>query len=221
VNGNLESVYQNGDEGGEVYLNKPVTNTSITTGVTVDVYQNKLRFFETGGTNRGAFIDITKAKASIASDLLLMPTNVGCRVRLTSTASVANNSLTATITFSSSNSVEDYDTDNLFHNPASNANRLTVPYAGKYLVTGFIEFSANATGLRWAIINHESSGTAYGTVAWQSTNNIGSVFGTAVNVAAIVNCAANDYFRLFAYQNSGGSLNAAIGTQFAISYLGD
>jgi len=145
--------------------------------------------------------------------------NVGCRVRLTSTASVANNSLTATISFTSSNSSEDYDT-NSFHSTASNTNRLTVPYAGKYLVTGYLAFAANATGLRWALINHESSGTAYGTVAIQSTMNIGSIFETGLNVAAIVNCAANDYFRLFAYQNSGGSLNAAVGTQFAITYLG-
>ncbi len=145
--------------------------------------------------------------------------NVGCKVRLTSTAAVANNSLTATISFSSSNSSEDYDTDS-FHSTASNTNRLTVPFAGKYLVTGYLAFAANANGLRWALINHESTGTAYGTVAVQSTNTIGSIFETGLSVSAIVDCAANDYFRLFAYQNSGGSLNAAVGTQFAITYLG-
>jgi hypothetical protein len=45
----LKVLYQSGDEGGEILLNKPVTNTTIAgTGVTVDIYQNKLRFFEQG-----------------------------------------------------------------------------------------------------------------------------------------------------------------------------
>lgn len=70
VNGNLESIYQNGDEGGEIFLNKPVTSTSITNGVTIDVFQNKLRFFENGGNNRGAYIDITTASNGVGTNLL-------------------------------------------------------------------------------------------------------------------------------------------------------
>lgn len=69
VNGRVESIYQAGDEGGELYLNKPA-NSSIVDGVTIDLYQNKLRIFEAGGTNRGAFIDITAAAAGVGSDLL-------------------------------------------------------------------------------------------------------------------------------------------------------
>jgi hypothetical protein len=59
-----------GDEGGEIFLNKSVTNTTISGGVTVDIYQNKLRFFEQGGTARGAYIDITAASAGVATNLL-------------------------------------------------------------------------------------------------------------------------------------------------------
>jgi microcystin-dependent protein len=60
-----------GDEGGEILLEKSDTNTTISgTGVTVDVYQNKLRFFEQGGTARGAYIDITAASAGVGSNLL-------------------------------------------------------------------------------------------------------------------------------------------------------
>lgn len=69
VNGNLESTYSNGDEGGEIFLNKPATNTTITTGVTIDVYQNRLRFFENGGSGRGYYLDIT-AGASAAGAAL-------------------------------------------------------------------------------------------------------------------------------------------------------
>jgi hypothetical protein len=50
---------QSGDEGADIKLIKPVTNSSITTGVTVDLFQNKFRIFETGGSNRGVYIDIT------------------------------------------------------------------------------------------------------------------------------------------------------------------
>lgn len=67
---NLVSNYSSGDEGGEITLNKPVTNTSINTSVTIDVWQNRLRIFETGGSNRGAFIDLSAATSGVGSNLL-------------------------------------------------------------------------------------------------------------------------------------------------------
>ena len=60
---------QAGDEGGQLKLNKPVTNTSINTGVNIDVYQNKLRFFESGGSARGGYIDITDMQDSVNVNL--------------------------------------------------------------------------------------------------------------------------------------------------------
>jgi hypothetical protein len=63
-------LYQSGDEGGEMLLNKPVTNTSIAgSGVTIDIYQNKLRFFEQGGSARGAYIDITDQSNGVGTNL--------------------------------------------------------------------------------------------------------------------------------------------------------
>ena len=69
VNGNLESTYASGDEGGEIFLNKPVTNTTITNGVTVDVWQNRLRFFENGGSYRGYNLDITAGANAAGTSL--------------------------------------------------------------------------------------------------------------------------------------------------------
>lgn len=64
--------FASGDEGGEMLLAKPVTNTSISgTGIVVDVYQNKLRFFEQGGSARGVFIDLTTSGAGVASPIAL------------------------------------------------------------------------------------------------------------------------------------------------------
>ena len=60
-----------GDEGGEILLEKADTNTTLNgTGVTIDVYQNKLRFFEQGGDARGAYIDLTAASAGASTNLL-------------------------------------------------------------------------------------------------------------------------------------------------------
>ncbi len=67
---NLVSNYSSGDEGGEITLNKPVTNTTISTSVTIDIFQNKIRFFESGGSNRGAFIDLSAATGGVGSNLL-------------------------------------------------------------------------------------------------------------------------------------------------------
>ena len=67
----LISTNSSGDEGGEILLYKPATNTSIAgTGVTIDVYQNKLRFFEQGGSARGAYIDLTATSAGVATNLI-------------------------------------------------------------------------------------------------------------------------------------------------------
>ena len=60
-----------GDEGGEILLEKADTNTSIAgTGVTIDIWQNRLRFFEQGGNARGAYIDITAASNGVGTNLL-------------------------------------------------------------------------------------------------------------------------------------------------------
>jgi hypothetical protein len=67
--GKLQSTASSGDEGGEIFLNKSVTNTTLNGGVTIDVYQNKLRFFEQGGTARGYYIDISGGGAGVATNL--------------------------------------------------------------------------------------------------------------------------------------------------------
>ena len=67
---NLRSSYTAGDEGGQIFLNKATTNTTLTSGVNIDIYQNKLRFWEDGGTNRGYYIDISGGAASVGTNLV-------------------------------------------------------------------------------------------------------------------------------------------------------
>jgi hypothetical protein len=70
VGGNIKAMASAGDEGGELFLNKAATNTTLNGGVTIDVWQNRLRFFEQGGTARGAYIDLTAASAGVGTNLI-------------------------------------------------------------------------------------------------------------------------------------------------------
>ena len=66
----LRSTNSNGDEGGEIILSTAQTNNGLSTSVTIDIFRNQIRFFETGGTNRGAFINLALATAGVGSDIL-------------------------------------------------------------------------------------------------------------------------------------------------------
>lgn len=60
-----------GDEGGEILLSKPQTNTTLSgTGVTIDLYQDKIRFFEQGGDARGFFLQITSGGAGVGTNIM-------------------------------------------------------------------------------------------------------------------------------------------------------
>jgi hypothetical protein len=65
----LWSTQSSGDEGGQVNLSIPATNTALTGQVTIDVYQNRLRFFQGDGA-RGAYIDLTQANVGVGTNLL-------------------------------------------------------------------------------------------------------------------------------------------------------
>lgn len=56
-----------GDEGGEITLAKPITNSTIDTGVNIDLWQNRFRIFEQGGSNRGYYLDIPSARSSVST----------------------------------------------------------------------------------------------------------------------------------------------------------
>lgn len=58
------------DEGGQINFAIPTSNSSLSGPVAIDIYQNKLRIFETTGTNRGVYIDLTAAGGGVASNLL-------------------------------------------------------------------------------------------------------------------------------------------------------
>ena len=60
-----------GAEGGEMQLAYAQTgNTLSGTAVVVDVYQDRLRIFESGGNARGVFLDLAKAPSGVGGELM-------------------------------------------------------------------------------------------------------------------------------------------------------
>jgi len=67
----ISATQSSGNEGGQINLALAATNTTLNSSVAIDIFQNKLRIFETGGTNRGVFIDMANsAAAGVGTDLL-------------------------------------------------------------------------------------------------------------------------------------------------------
>lgn len=102
VGGNLVSNYSSGDEGGEIKLAKPQTNSTLAGTVSIDIYQNKLRIFENGGTARGVYIDLTAASTGVGTNLLAGGGGTGTVTSVSGTGTVAGLSLSGTVTTSGS-----------------------------------------------------------------------------------------------------------------------
>ena len=56
-----------GDEGGEIRLGIPATNTTLQNRVTVDVYQDRFRIFEGSANAKGAYIDLSQSAAGVGT----------------------------------------------------------------------------------------------------------------------------------------------------------
>jgi len=60
-----------GDEGGELQLVTAQTNTTLTGSyASVDIYRDRLRIFEGGGTFRGVHVDLSKAPSGVSGELI-------------------------------------------------------------------------------------------------------------------------------------------------------
>jgi hypothetical protein len=125
VTGKLSVTASAGDEGGEIFLSNAVTNTTITNGVTIDIYKDRLRFFEQGGDARGFYVDITTGGSAASTNL------VG------GGGGTASNSF-ATVSANGTSVVADSSTDTLTITPGSgmsivgNATSDTVTFSVDY-----------------------------------------------------------------------------------------
>lgn len=62
---NFKALTVGGDEGGQIEFGVPATGTTLNTAVAIDIYQNRLRIFETGGSNRGIYADLNIAGTGV------------------------------------------------------------------------------------------------------------------------------------------------------------
>jgi len=88
------------------------------------------------------------------------------------------------------------------HDTVTNNSRLTAIYAGIYLITGSVEFAANATGTRWLRIFLNN------TTAIADVDDSGTLTPSVLmTVTTVYSLAVNDFVELSVQQNSGGALN--------------
>lgn len=102
-----------------------------------------------------------------------------------------------------------WDTDLLdplnWHNPASNNSRIIPTINGWYQVNGNVQFASSTTaGRRAAAVRVNGATLYYGTVIPNTTTggNLGAIVITEVPLNG-----TTDYVELYAYQDTGGSLN--------------
>ena len=64
-----------GDEGGQVNLGVPVTNTSLQNKVSLDIYQNRFRIFEGSANAKGVFINLSNSPNNVGGEITYKASN--------------------------------------------------------------------------------------------------------------------------------------------------
>lgn len=123
------------------------------------------------------------------------PTFVGCKLTSSTNPSIASNTYTALLW-----NGENFDTDG-FHSTSSNTSRITIPSgkAGKYQISGLIDFDNSASGVRQAIIRKNGTTDEFANIITPST------FYPSGEINGILDLAVGDYVELWVIQTSGSS----------------
>lgn len=86
----------------------------------------------------------------------------------------------------------------------------TVPFAGRWELSGIAGFASNGTGARYALFYQNGSAVTTTQVDEESVSAAGSTSDIAM-VTCTVACNVGDVLALYGYQNSGGALNSDAG----------
>jgi hypothetical protein len=178
IAGKLNVTASSGNEGGEIFLNKAAINTSINGGVTIDVYQNRLRIFEQGGDVRGAYLDITKLPTGVAGELLFKSSgfvnagvdvtlgNLKARIPTSGNRSLQLSTITGTYSLYGS---DVHSQNGVSGGTINEGTAVTITTTPTYLNAGYHFATAGATQT-W-ILRDVSS-----TIAWRITMVIGGSY---------------------------------------------
>ena len=189
-----------GDEGGEILLAKPSTNTTLVgTGITIDAFQNKIRFFEQGGSARGAYIDLTECVGGAGTNLLNPTSTPDTIARNTANAAF----IQANAAFTAANSAGVYANGAFAAANAATATNLT---QNNFITAAFT--AANSAGVyangAFARANNSLNANTGGTVTGDLT--IGTGTGGVIAGANVI------YSNVFV-ANSGGYVQFADGSR--------
>jgi hypothetical protein len=146
------------------------------------------------GTASVARSSISASYASNASDNYII-----CQVLNTNGQSINTATFTA-INYPS----ESWDTSNM-HSNVTNNTRITVPINGYYRATATLGFEANSTGSR--ILTFRVNGDVTDRYGYFSVPALSGSLSNYITTTAVFNLNANDYIEVYAYQNSGVTLD--------------
>jgi hypothetical protein len=147
-------------------------------------------------------LDDGKMNTYVSAPILALQTPAYCDLRQTTIQNIATGSTPAAMAWDT-----EISDDLGMHDNVTNTSRVTIVSAGgagRYLAMGAVQWPANATGDRRAVIR--KNGSVYRTGMRTMAVTIGG--GTTVSLAwAIIPCIVGDYLELGAAQNSGGTLS--------------
>lgn len=159
----------------------------------------------------GAFVTAVVtagALGALATGLDAVTVTHGVRAYHSADQSIGSEALT-TVALNS----ESFDNGGL-HSTSSNTYRITIQRAGKYLVGFRLRFSSNAVGIRQGQIYKNTS--AYPIVGRRAAISGAETF---VSEYDVLNLAVGDTLDLYAYQDSGSTLDLVSGGADASSSL--
>jgi hypothetical protein len=170
---------RSGDEGGEINLAIPVTNTTLQNRVSVDIFQNRLRIFEGSADAKGVYIDLSKAPAGNSAELLTKASGLvgrgtdvtlgNLKVRFASTGNMSLQVSTITGTYSVYGSGIYTQLGSTIGTTIDGSSPLSVTTTPAYLKSSYNFGTAGATDT-WVIMDTSN------TIAWRITMIIGAGF---------------------------------------------
>ncbi len=108
---------------------------------------------------------------------------------------------------------ERFDNDAI-HDTVTNNSRLTCKTAGKYQISGAIQFDSNGTGNRGIKIRLDGSTD----IALHQQGNTGADYD-ALAISTLYELAVNEYVELMVLQKSGGNLDVVAGGGFSPEFM--
>lgn len=205
---NLVSNFSSGDEGGEIQLAKPQTNTTLAGTVSIDIYQNKLRIFENGGTTRGVYIDLTTAASGVGTNLVSAGGG-GTVTSVTGTGIVNGLTLTGTVTSIGNLTLGgtlDLSAPPSIGNTTANSGAFTTLSASSTLTLS----GGTANGIGY--LNASKQFTTGSVLTFDGTvlkTGSAAVLGGTTNPVIAQTGSANGYIQSYIYNSTNGTSSSA------------